>query len=67
LLIPKAIACLLVFDALICGSQPASAQFVQRGPKLIAADAVEPALQGYSVALSTNGNRRSLAGTPTTV
>ena len=35
---------------------PASAQFVQQGPKLAAADAIGMATQGSAVAISADGN-----------
>ena len=51
----------LIFAGLLFSSQLALAQFTQQGPKLIANDAVGQASQGYSVALSGDGNTAILA------
>jgi PKD repeat protein len=52
----KAVACVLVFATLVCAARPASAQFTQQGPKLVGTGAAGGASQGYSVALSADGN-----------
>ena len=54
-----------LISAIICGAQPAAAQFVQQGAKLVGTGAVNsgsPAEQGYSVALSGNGNTVIIGG-----
>jgi hypothetical protein len=43
-------------------SSPALAQFTQQGPKLLGADPVGIAQQGYSVALSADGNTAIVGG-----
>jgi hypothetical protein len=43
-------------------SQLALAQFTQQGPKLVGTGAVNPAYQGYSVALSADGNTAIVGG-----
>ena len=60
--IGKAIAPVLVFGALLCAAQPALAQFTQQGPKLVGTGAVGVAEQGYSVALSADGNTAIVGG-----
>jgi hypothetical protein len=60
--IAKATAPLLVFGALLCAAQPASAQFTQQGLKLVGTGAVGAADQGYSVALSADGNTAIVGG-----
>jgi hypothetical protein len=52
----------LIFASL--ASQSALAQFVQQGPKLVGTGAIGPAIQGYSVALSGDGNT-AIVGAPT--
>src|SRR5258707_6541 len=61
--VAKAIA-FVVFALLLCGSQPASAQFIQQGSKLVGTGAVgvSGALQGWSVALSSDGNTALVGG-----
>jgi hypothetical protein len=54
--IPKAAMCILVLAALVCAAQPASAQFTQQGQKLVGNGAAGAARQGFSVALSADGN-----------
>src|SRR5208282_5494609 len=55
--IAKAVASVLVFAALLCASQPASAQFIQQGSPLIGTGVVGSYDdQGFSVALSADGN-----------
>jgi hypothetical protein len=54
--IAKAAACVLVFATLVCAAQPAAAQFTQQGLKLVGSGSVGNAEQGYSVALSADGN-----------
>jgi PKD repeat protein len=58
----KAVACVLVFAALVCAARPASAQFTQQGPKLVGIGAAGGASQGYSVALSADGSTAILGG-----
>jgi thiamine pyrophosphate-dependent acetolactate synthase large subunit-like protein len=56
---------LVVFAQLLCGSQPASAQFAQQGPKLVGTGAVGVgggALQGSSV-LRRRGSRQQWSST----
>jgi hypothetical protein len=62
LAIGKAIAPVLVFGALLCAAQPALAQFIQQGPKLVGSGAVGNAAQGYSVAVSADGNTAIVGG-----
>ena len=53
------------FAALICGAQPAVAQFAQQGPKLVGAGAINQpvyAQQGWSVALSDDGSTAVVGG-----
>jgi hypothetical protein len=52
----------LTFATLIYASQPASAQFVQQGPKLVGTGATGVADQGISVALSADGNTAIIGG-----
>jgi PKD repeat protein len=58
----KAVACNLVFAALLCGAQPAAAQFTQQGQKLVGSGAVGGAEQGNSIALSADGNTAIVGG-----
>ncbi|HKM87349.1 MAG TPA: hypothetical protein VJX48_01975, partial [Xanthobacteraceae bacterium] len=60
--IAKAVAGVLVFAALICASQPAAAQFIQQGAKLVGTDFVGSPEQGYSVALSADGTTAIVGG-----
>jgi hypothetical protein len=60
--IAKAVASVLVFAALVCAAQPASAQFTQQGQKLVGNGAVGGALQGRSVALSADGTTAIVGG-----
>jgi hypothetical protein len=60
--IAKAVVCVLVFAALFCAAQPASAQFTQQGPKLVGIGAVGAAREGWSVALSADGNIAIVGG-----
>jgi PKD repeat protein len=60
--IAKAVACVLVFAALVCAARPASAQFTQQGPKLVGTGAAGGASKGYSVALSADGNTAMVGG-----
>ena len=58
-------AFVLAFATLICASQPASAQFIQQGEKLVGTGAINspyPASQGTSVALSANGDTAIVGG-----
>jgi hypothetical protein len=52
----------LTFAALLSISQPAQSQFVQLGPKLVGTGAVGFAEQGFSVALSGDGNTAIVGG-----
>src|SRR5262245_62899432 len=45
----------LLSSALLWPTQPALADFIQSGPKLVGTGAVGPARQGYSDALSADG------------
>jgi hypothetical protein len=58
----RAVASILVFAALLCAAQPASAQFTQQGQKLVGSGAVGAAGQGTSVALSADGNITIVGG-----
>jgi lipocalin len=60
--IANAVACVLVFAALVCAARPASAQFTQQGPKLVGSGAAGAAEQGYSVALSADVTTAIVAG-----
>ncbi len=60
--IAKAVASVLVFGALLCASQPASAQFTQQGPKLVGGGATKQSEQGNSVAVSADGNTAIIGG-----
>jgi hypothetical protein len=60
--IAKAVACVLVFSALVCLAQPASAQFTQQGQKLVGSGAVGATGQGSSVALSVDGDIAIVGG-----
>jgi PKD repeat protein len=60
--IAKAVACVLVFAALVCAARPASAQFTQQGPKLVGTGAAGAASKGYSVALTADGNTAIVGG-----
>ena len=43
-------------------TSPAAASYAQQGAKLIGSDAVGQAFQGYSVALSADGNTAIVGG-----
>jgi hypothetical protein len=60
--IAKAIASVLVFAMQLCAAQPAAAQFTQQGQKLVGSGAAGAALQGWSVALSADGNSVLIGG-----
>jgi hypothetical protein len=60
--IARAVAFALVFAALFCAARPASAQFAQQGQKLVGSGAVGAANQGWSAALSADGNTAIVAG-----
>jgi hypothetical protein len=63
--VARAIVSVVIFAALICGPHPVSAQFAQQGPKLVGTGAVGVAggaLQGWSVALSSDGNTALVGG-----
>jgi hypothetical protein len=55
---PFGMACVVIAVALV----PAYGQLFQDGPKLVGTGAVGTALQGYSVALSADGNTALVAG-----
>jgi hypothetical protein len=58
----KAVAWVLVFAAVVCAAQPASAQFTQQGAKLVGSGTSGPVSQGYSVALSADGTTAIAGG-----
>ena len=62
--ITKTLASVLAFGAAICGLQPARAQYVQQGPKLVGINIIGStgALQGTSMALSADGNTLLVGG-----
>jgi hypothetical protein len=60
--IAKAAASVLVFAALMCASQPAAAQFVQQGPKLVGTGWSGSPDQGWSVSVSSDGNTLAVGG-----
>jgi hypothetical protein len=60
--IAKAVACVLVFAALVCAARPASAQFTQQGQKLVGTGHSPGSYQGNSVALSGDGNTAIVGG-----
>jgi uncharacterized protein YdbL (DUF1318 family) len=55
-------ASVLLCTALLVSSQPALAQFTQQGGKLIGTGAVGSGYQGYSIALSSDGNTAVVGG-----
>ena len=55
-------ALVLITAALLFSSQLALAQFSQQGPKLVGTGTVGVAEQGYSVALSADGNTALVGG-----
>jgi hypothetical protein len=57
-------ASILIFVALLLSSQLALAQFTQQGPKLVGTGAVGNAEQGWSVAVSADGNTAIVGGSP---
>ncbi len=57
-----ALAAIAGFGVLIGAAQPAAAQFVQQGPKLVGSGAIGAAKQGSSVALSADGNTAVVGG-----
>ena len=54
----------LALAAWLCGSEPALAQFIQQGEKLVGDGAVGATAQGTSVALSADGNTAMVGGAP---
>jgi hypothetical protein len=58
----KTIASVVAFAALVCSWQPASAQFIQQGSKIVGTGAIGAAEQGESVALSSDGNTLIVGG-----
>src|SRR5258706_212469 len=60
--VARAIVSVVMLAALICGSQPTSAQFTQQAPKLVGTGGVGYNSQGFSVALSADGNTAIVGG-----
>jgi FG-GAP repeat protein len=60
--VAKTVASVLACGALVVAAQPASAQFRQEGSKLVGTSAIGNADQGFSVALSSNGNTLIVGG-----
>jgi hypothetical protein len=58
----KFLALALTSFVLAGAAQPAQAQYIQQGPKLIGTNGSTDALQGYSVALSADGNTALVGG-----
>jgi hypothetical protein len=52
----------LFFFAVLCGLQPATAQYVQQGQKLVGSGGIGQSFQGYSTALSADGNTAIVGG-----
>jgi FG-GAP-like repeat len=52
----KTLACILALAVLICAAQPAAAQWSQQGSSLSGSGSMGGANQGFSVAISQNGN-----------
>jgi hypothetical protein len=62
-IVARVIASAAVIGALASAPEPAAAQFTQQGPKLVGSGAVGPtASQGYSVAVSADGNTAIVDG-----
>jgi hypothetical protein len=60
---PTFVAAAVCFSALLVSPELAVAQFTQQGPKLVGTGAVgTPIIQGYSVALSADGNTAIVGG-----
>jgi hypothetical protein len=60
---PRLFRASVLFSAtLFFSSEMALAQFTQQGPKLVGTGAVGAAQQGFSVALSADGNTATVAG-----
>ena len=55
-------ACVLFLSALLCAPQPAAAQYIEQGTKLLGTSVVGNAQQGISVALSADGNTAIMGG-----
>ena len=60
--IRRAIACVAVIGGLVWTAQPAAAQYIQQGSKLIGSGASGAAEQGYAVSLSDDGNTLVIGG-----
>jgi hypothetical protein len=60
--VARAIVSVVIFAALICGPHPASAQFAQQAPKLVGTGGVGYNYQGFSVAVSADGNTAIVGG-----
>jgi hypothetical protein len=56
------VALIVLIYATLLSSQPAFAQFSQQGPKLVGTGATDPAYQGWSVAVSADGNTAIVGG-----
>src|SRR5215472_7989508 len=56
------VAAVLIFAGLLFSSQLALTQFTQQGSKLVGINALGPASQGWSVALSGDGNTAIVGG-----
>jgi hypothetical protein len=52
----------LIFACLLLSQSPTLAQFTQQGPKLVGTGAVGNSQQGWSVALSDDGNTAIVGG-----
>jgi hypothetical protein len=58
----SSIAAAVLCSGSICGLQPAHSQYVQQGPKLVGSGPLGVAQQGFSCALSTDGNTAIIGG-----
>jgi len=56
------VAAVLLFAAVLWPAQPVLAQFTQQGPRLVGSGAAGNANQGFSVALSADGNTAIIGG-----
>jgi hypothetical protein len=62
-IVARVVTSAAVIGALACAPGPAAAQFTQQGPKLVGSGAAGPvAFQGYSVAVSADGNTAIIGG-----
>jgi hypothetical protein len=60
--LPRWGGAMMIFAATLCIANPALAQFTQQGSKLVGTGAVAPSYQGYSSAVSSNGNTVIVGG-----